>query len=65
MIVGWSIGGVLGPMLAAALISGSEYTLAFTTIAIVALAAIVLPLITRAPKEGQPEPTAVPATQSE
>lgn len=51
MIVGWSIGGVLGPLLVAALISGTQYTLAFTTIGILALAAIVLPLITRPPKQ--------------
>jgi OFA family oxalate/formate antiporter-like MFS transporter len=65
MIVGWSIGGVLGPQLAAALISGSEYTLAFTTIGVIALVSIVLPLVTRPPKAGQPEAAAVPATQSE
>lgn len=49
MIIGWSIGGVLGPLLVANLIEGKAYTTAFTTIAVIALAAIVLPLITRPP----------------
>jgi OFA family oxalate/formate antiporter-like MFS transporter len=65
MIVGWSIGGVLGPQLAAALISGSEYTLAFTTIGVIALVSIVLPLVTRPPKAGQPEAATVPAAQTD
>ncbi|GAB3431833.1 OFA family MFS transporter [Flindersiella endophytica] len=65
MIIGWSLGGVLGPQIAAALISGSEYTLAFTTIGIIALVSIVIPLITRPPKAGQPEPAPAAATQSE
>jgi OFA family oxalate/formate antiporter-like MFS transporter len=49
MIVGWSIGGIVGPLLVASLINGKSYTTAFTTIAIIALAAILLPLITRVP----------------
>lgn len=64
MIVGWSIGGVVGPMVVAGLISGTQYTVAFTTIGILALLAIALPLITRPPREvpatapiGEPEPT--------
>ena len=47
MIVGWSLGGVLGPQLVAGLVNGDSYTTAFTVIALVALAATVLPLITR------------------
>ena len=51
MLIGWSIGGVVGPLLASAL-TGEEknYTSAYTTIGIITLAAIVLPLITRAPR---------------
>ena len=51
MIVGWSLGGVLGPQVAAALIGDDRnYTRGYTAIAIIALAAIVLPLITRLPE---------------
>jgi MFS transporter, OFA family, oxalate/formate antiporter len=59
MIVAWSIGGVVGPLLTSLLYeaSGQHYTLPFTVIAIVALVALVLPLITRMPSEpGAPEP---------
>ncbi|MBO0867773.1 MAG: OFA family MFS transporter [Micromonosporaceae bacterium] len=49
MIVGWSIGGVIGPLLVAGLINGKVYTTAFTTIAVIALVAIALPLVTRVP----------------
>ncbi|MEN3360865.1 MAG: transporter, family, oxalate/formate antiporter [Mycobacteriales bacterium] len=60
MIIAWSAGGVLGPLLVAALINGKVYTTAFTVIAIIALAALVLPLITRPPRERltTPEPAA-------
>ena len=47
MIIGWSIGGVIGPLLVASLGNGKAYTVAFTTIAVLSFAAIVLPLITR------------------
>ena len=51
MLIGWSIGGVVGPLIAAALIGEEKnYTLAYTTIGIIALVAIVLPLITRIPR---------------
>jgi MFS transporter, OFA family, oxalate/formate antiporter len=54
MLIGWSIGGVVGPLIAAALIGGEKnYTLAYTTIGIIALVAIVLPLITRMPRVRQ------------
>jgi OFA family oxalate/formate antiporter-like MFS transporter len=54
MIVGWSIGGVLGPQIAAKLIGeGKNYTLAYTTIAVIAAAAILLPLITKIPRRRQ------------
>jgi OFA family oxalate/formate antiporter-like MFS transporter len=50
MVVAWSIGGVVGPLLAAALISGDNYTTAFTVIGVMSLVAIALPLVTRPPK---------------
>ncbi|HEX5404402.1 MAG TPA: OFA family MFS transporter [Pseudonocardiaceae bacterium] len=45
MIVGWSIGGVVGPLLVAALINGKSYTTAFTVIGIIAVVALVLPVM--------------------
>jgi OFA family oxalate/formate antiporter-like MFS transporter len=60
MLIGWSIGGVIGPLLAANLINGKSYTVAFTTIGVLALVAVVLPLITRPP--GVRTSTAPPAT---
>lgn len=51
MIVGWSLGGVLGPQIAAALIGEDKnYTLGYTTIGIIAAAGLVLPLITKVPR---------------
>lgn len=51
MIVAWSIGGVVGPLLTAALYEadGQSYTLPFTVLAAVALASLALPLITKMP----------------
>lgn len=51
MLIGWSLGGVVGPLIAAALIGGDkDYSTAYTTIGIIALVAIVLPVITRMPR---------------
>ncbi len=51
MLVGWSLGGVVGPLIAAALIgSNKDYSTAYTTIGIIALVAIVLPVVTRKPR---------------
>ena len=51
MLIGWSLGGVVGPLIAAALIGGEkDYSAAYTTIGIIALVAIVLPVITRMPR---------------
>jgi OFA family oxalate/formate antiporter-like MFS transporter len=51
MLIGWSIGGVVGPLIAAWLIGGDkDYTTAYTTIGIITLVAIALPLITRMPR---------------
>jgi OFA family oxalate/formate antiporter-like MFS transporter len=60
MIVAWSIGGVAGPLLVAWLITGDDYTTAFTTVGIIALAGMVLPLLTR-PRATREEAPAVPA----
>jgi MFS transporter, OFA family, oxalate/formate antiporter len=49
MLVGWSLGGVLGPQLAASLASGGAYTRAYTTIGIISLASVALTFITRIP----------------
>ena len=50
MIIAWSIGGVVGPLIAARLYESSGgYTLPFTVLGIVALVSAVLPLITRPP----------------
>ena len=50
MIVAWSIGGVVGPLIAASLYESSGgYTLPFTVIGVIAAVAIALPLVTRAP----------------
>ncbi|WBB68499.1 OFA family MFS transporter [Micromonospora sp. WMMD812] len=59
MIVAWSIGGVVGPLVTAVLYeaSGNSYTLPFTVIAIVALVGLILPPITRLPtRPGRPRP---------
>jgi OFA family oxalate/formate antiporter-like MFS transporter len=54
MIIGWSIGGVVGPVIAAALIGPEDnYTLAYTTLGIIALAAVVLTFITKMPRTRQ------------
>ena len=51
MILGWSLGGVIGPQIAAKLIGDAkDYTTAYTTIGVIALVAIVLPLVTRMPR---------------
>ena len=51
MIVGWSLGGLIGPPIIAALIGpDKEYTTGYTVIGIIALAALVLPMVTRMPR---------------
>jgi OFA family oxalate/formate antiporter-like MFS transporter len=51
MIVAWSIGGVVGPLLTAALYDADNqsYTLPFLVLAAIALVSLVLPWITRMP----------------
>jgi OFA family oxalate/formate antiporter-like MFS transporter len=51
MLIGWSLGGILGPVLASALIGEDKaYTVAYTTVGVIALAAVVLTFITRPPR---------------
>jgi OFA family oxalate/formate antiporter-like MFS transporter len=61
MIVAWSIGGVVGPLVTAALYEANDqsYTVPFTVIAVVALLSLALPLITR-----MPAATGAPAERS-
>ncbi|MFN2451872.1 MAG: OFA family MFS transporter [Candidatus Dormibacteria bacterium] len=52
MIIGWSLGGVLGPQIAASLIGKDKnYSAAYITIAVIALVAMVLPLLTKIPRK--------------
>jgi OFA family oxalate/formate antiporter-like MFS transporter len=51
MLIGWSLGGVVGPVIAAALIGEDKsYTTAYTTIGIIALVSVILPIITKLPR---------------
>jgi MFS transporter, OFA family, oxalate/formate antiporter len=55
MIIAWSIGGVVGPLIASKLYESSgSYDRPFTVLGIVALVSLLLPLITRPPAEGGP-----------
>jgi MFS transporter, OFA family, oxalate/formate antiporter len=54
MIVAWSIAGVVGPLLAAKLIGeNKDYTTAYTVIGIIALVSLVLPFVTKIPRQRQ------------
>jgi MFS transporter, OFA family, oxalate/formate antiporter len=55
MIVAWSLGGVVGPQLAALLYQASDqsYTVPFLAIAAIAAVAMILPFLTRAPGAGR------------
>ncbi len=56
MIIGWSIGGVVGPLIAAQLIGAEkDYTSAYTVIGVLALVSLALPLITKIPRTRQSE----------
>ena len=62
MLVGWSLGGIIGPVIAGALIGEDKaYTLAYTTIGIIALASVLLTFVTKVPtrsREARVEPVA-------
>lgn len=50
MLVGWSLGGIVGPLLVANLIGNDKnYTLGFTVIGIITAASLVIPLVTKKP----------------
>lgn len=51
MLIGWSLGGIIGPIIASALIGAEQdYTTAYTVIGIIALASVALTLVTKKPK---------------
>jgi OFA family oxalate/formate antiporter-like MFS transporter len=50
MILGWSLGGIIGPPIIAALIGPDKnYVTGYTVMGIIALVAIILPIITKMP----------------
>ena len=52
MLIGWSIGGIVGPVIASALIGDdAAYGTAYTTIGVIALVSIVLTVITKLPRD--------------
>lgn len=54
MLVAWSLGGIVGPLVTASLIGPEKnYTLAYTVIGIIALVGVALPIITRLPRTRQ------------
>jgi len=51
MLIAWSLGGILGPLIANGLIGHNKnYTTAFTVVGCIALAAIALTVITKPPR---------------
>lgn len=60
MLVGWSIGGIIGPLLISWLVGDNgAYVLGYTVVGILALAGAILPFITRPPKHPDGIPAAV------
>jgi MFS transporter, OFA family, oxalate/formate antiporter len=54
MILGWSLGGVIGPVIASALIGeGKHYGVAYTTLGIIALVSVALTFVTKMPRTRQ------------
>ncbi|HEX5769392.1 MAG TPA: OFA family MFS transporter [Nocardioidaceae bacterium] len=54
MLIGWSIGGVIGPLVISTLLGSSDepdYTLAYTTMGVIALASVALTFITKRPQD--------------
>jgi OFA family oxalate/formate antiporter-like MFS transporter len=52
MLVGWSLGGVIGPLIASSLIGDEQaYTTAYTVIGVIALVSVALTFITKVPRE--------------
>jgi hypothetical protein len=57
MILGWSLGGIMGPLIISALIGGAKnYTLGYTVIAVIALVSISLTVITKIPRNPRTRP---------
>jgi OFA family oxalate/formate antiporter-like MFS transporter len=51
MLIGWSLGGLIGPPIIASLIGpDKDYSRGYAVIGIIALVALVLPLVTRMPR---------------
>ncbi len=64
MLIGWSLGGVIGPIVISSLLGDNDppdYTLAYTTIGIIALVSMVLTLVTKLPRDRN---AAVPEAQA-
>jgi OFA family oxalate/formate antiporter-like MFS transporter len=58
MLIGWSLGGIIGPVIASALIGDDEnYTVAYTVIGIIALASVLLTFVTKLPQGRAEDPT--------
>jgi len=52
MLIGWSLGGILGPILASTLIGDDlAYTAAYTTIGVITLIVVALTFITKLPAD--------------
>jgi OFA family oxalate/formate antiporter-like MFS transporter len=52
MLIGWSLGGVIGPVVISSLLGEDDnYTLGYTTMGIIALVSVALTLITKIPKD--------------
>ncbi len=56
MLIGWSIGGVVGPLLISALVGDDKaYTVGYTVVGVIALVGAIIPLITKKPKHDRVE----------
>lgn len=57
MLIGWSLGGIIGPILASWLIGDdANFTAAYTVIGIVSLVSVALTFITKVPRRSGAEP---------
>lgn len=66
MLIGWSIGGVVGPLLISWLVGEDQaYTVGFTVMGVLALVGVALPLVTRPPRRSTTPATAVVQGQGE
>ncbi|WP_241989275.1 hypothetical protein [Cryobacterium serini] len=51
MIIGWSLGGIIGsPIIAALIGADKDYTLGYTVMGIIALMSVIVPIITKMPR---------------